>query len=345
MGRGRKSTPWWDANKKAWYTTVRGKRYPLGKERPDGWSDEAWINFSVISIDLKFGEVNVTVPPDYSATPQFVISCMPARGRQALGISRCKRVAQKLEEMYGPNASTLMDADVTGEVDWEGEPVLRGLAWDIVQITRELYEQDRHVTGQLFPHSERERLPRLSPRSCGYRLGRTPGTGSDTYSGEGDDPRHARPRYVDRGETAKADPPEKRKARLLDPVPGGDVDRQEKHEILRRLERIAVTAEEKALERQDKIRGGQIQVTSLGDVRTVAFPRWCTGSLLPGLPPRPDDEHKPTEQEKITAQMEEYRERDRLARQRARRRQGRVWNRNLTREEIWTPRLDEPRPD
>jgi hypothetical protein len=351
MGRGRKPKLRYYPSKNAWFVTVDGKRYRI-KERPPGWSDEdlvLWVPTGILD-DLagkNLGPIS-DFPPTYSATPAFVRLCMPARGRHALSFRRCQRVAKKLEERYGPDELSLMDADVTDERDWEGAPVLRGLSeGKIVEITRDLYEQDREATAEMFPQERREKLPQFSPRSRGRRTGYVPG-GVRAVNNV----KQPRPQYRDNGETATADPPEQPKPKLLDPISCRQryVSRA-KREILERLDRAAVTAAETALERQRKIRRGQIQVTSLGDCRTVAFPRPRRGGPTQGVPPHPEDDHKPTEQEKIAAQMEEYRERDRLARERAGRGdrrsagRGRLWNRYLTKETRWAPRMDEQDPD
>jgi hypothetical protein len=266
--RGRKPKPWWDKNKKAWYVTVKGKRYRLGTERPLGSSDEGWIAQTVF--EAEYGPSRVTLPPEYTATPEFVRSCMPTRGRNKLSRHRLARVAARLLELYGPDEGSLLDADVTDETDWEGDLILRGLAWDIESITRDLYDQDRQTTAELFPREFPERLPQLSPRSRGRRLGYKPGGVRCANR-----VKHPRLRYRDNGETATKDPPEKPEPKLLDPAPDSlrrqaYVTTQEKRSLLRRLDRVMKAG----AERQRKIHAGLIQVTAGGDVPTIAFPRY-----------------------------------------------------------------------
>jgi hypothetical protein len=277
--RGRKPKPWWDNNKKAWYATVHGRRYRLGTTRPrPNWSDEAWINYKVLSADLK---VDVTLPPDYKATPEFVRSCMPARGQHKLSVGRLQRVADKLLELYGPDAYSLMEYDVTGEPDLDGVYSLRGLAWDIDKIVRVLYDEDRQLTQDLYssPRERPEYIPlkyRRIRHTRGKRCNYAPGTRQRANDKKFLKP-PPRPRYVDYGETAEEREP------LPKPLPPGYIpdtfyrcspNRQERRELLNRLEQIAVTPEEKALERQHKIRRGLIQVTDIrGDVPRVAYPK------------------------------------------------------------------------
>src|SRR5262249_1940384 len=154
MSRGRKPKPWWDKSKQAYYVTVNKRRYRLGTKRPDGWPDAAWINFEVWSQKLGLGEVTCIPRPTYAATPKFVRACMPARGRHKLNFRRLQRVANKLMELYGPDERSLMDADVTDETDAEGEPIVRGLTCNIMQITRDLYDEDRQRTADLYPREE-----------------------------------------------------------------------------------------------------------------------------------------------------------------------------------------------
>jgi hypothetical protein len=289
MPRGRKSKPGWYESKKAWYVTVHGKRYRLGTERPAGWPDEAWIALVVSTKELGLGSISVTLSPAYTATPEFVRSCMPARGRSNLSVKRLQRVADQLREHYGPDAGSLMDADVTDGTDWEGAPLLRGLACAIDAISRALYEQDREQTAELFGYVEPEKLPQVVPRDRGRRCGYAPGGVEAANNVKRPCPR-VRPCYGNNG-TAKPKPPKEpkpRKPQLLDPAPESRhayVNRQMKRDVLRRLdrlfERIAVTAEEKTLEREHLIRRGKIQVTPHGDVRRVAYPPRI---LFPKLP-------------------------------------------------------------
>jgi hypothetical protein len=201
MGRGRKPKPWWDNEKEAFYVWVKGKKFRLGTRRPDGWSDEGWINFTVFSADCQIGPL--TLWPAYSATPEFVRSCMPARGRRRLSARRLRRVAKMLHEYYGHDESSLMDADVTGEVDWEGAPELRGLAWKVEEITSLIYDQDRNANPKNWVFADRS--PCLALGSSGRRCGHVPGTVEGLHDLNHDiKPRE--PRYVDNGETAKAGP-------------------------------------------------------------------------------------------------------------------------------------------
>jgi hypothetical protein len=177
---------------------------------------------------------------------------MPARGRHRLSWRRLQRVADKLHELYGPDENSLREADWTGEVDWEGAPVLRGLPWAIEKITRELYDQDRQHTADLYPREYPESIPanyRRIKRTRGRRCNYAPG-GREFANNV----KHPPPRYVDKGETAEEgrenEPPE------LPPdyVPESRqayVNRQQKRELMKCLDGIMRSARS---ERQREIR-------------------------------------------------------------------------------------------